>query len=133
MSKVDQKVGVEDIIQSPVAVNIGSNDLALSLETLGTHSVKSALNFHLVGRGSVSLKKSSVSPQQAEGRSRSYLGSISVSKKKIGFVGGLETDNPIAENFLTHPDNIHPPVGGIVPRNTCESAIKGYRDEEHQM
>lgn len=56
LSKVDQKVSVEDILQSPVSVNIGSNDLVLSLETLGTHSVNGTLYFRLVGCGPVSLK-----------------------------------------------------------------------------
>lgn len=60
LSKVDQKVGVEDILQSPIAVNVGGNDLTLSLETLGAHGVNSALNFHLVGRRSISLKEFSI-------------------------------------------------------------------------
>jgi len=56
-----------------------------------------------------------------------------VINKKIRFVGGLETDDPVAENFLALLDNIHPPVGGVVPWNTCKSGIEGYRDQEHQM
>lgn len=45
---------------------------------------------------------------------------------KIGFVGGLETEDPVAENFLAHLDNIQPPVGGVVPWNTFEPGIEGY-------
>lgn len=43
LSKVNQKVGVKDIDWSPVTVNIGGNDLALSFETLRTHGVNGAL------------------------------------------------------------------------------------------
>lgn len=57
LSKVDQEVRVEDILRSPVAIDIGGDDLILSPETLGAHGVKSALNFCLVGVGPVSLKK----------------------------------------------------------------------------
>lgn len=34
LSKVDQKASVEDIVRSPVAIDIGGNKLVLSLETL---------------------------------------------------------------------------------------------------
>lgn len=57
LSKVNQEVRVEDILRSPVAIDIGGDDLILSPETLGAHGVKSALNFRLVGVGPVSLKK----------------------------------------------------------------------------
>lgn len=52
---------------------------------------------------------------------------------KIRFVRGLEAEDPVTESFLTQLDNIQPPVGSVVPWNTCESKIKGYRDEEHKM
>ena len=58
LSKVNQEVGIENILRSPVAVDIGGDELILCPETLGAHGIKSALNFHLVGFGSVSLKKS---------------------------------------------------------------------------
>lgn len=60
LSKVDQEVGVEDVLRSPVAVDIGGDELTLSPETLGAHGVKSTLNFHLVGRGSIFLKELSI-------------------------------------------------------------------------
>ena len=56
----------------------------------------------------------------------SYLGSISVINIKIRFVSGLETEDPVTEDFLARLDNIHPPIGGIVPWNTFEYGIKGY-------
>ena len=43
LNKVVQKSGVEDILRGPVAVNTGSNDLALCLETLRAHGIKKAL------------------------------------------------------------------------------------------
>jgi hypothetical protein len=67
-----------------------------------------------------------------QGRSRSYQGSISVTDIKVRFICGLETEDPVTENFLAQLDNIQPPVGGVVPRNTCESGIEGYQDEEQK-
>ena len=57
LSKVSQKVCFEDILGSPVAVNIGGNELVASLETLGAHGGNNALYFLLVGRGSIFLKQ----------------------------------------------------------------------------
>jgi hypothetical protein len=37
LSRVDQKVGIEDIFRTPVTVNVGGNYLALSLEAHGVH------------------------------------------------------------------------------------------------
>ena len=61
LSKGDQKVGIEDILRTPVTVNVGGNYLALSLETHGAHGREEAFDFPLVGGGSVSLKDRSVS------------------------------------------------------------------------
>ena len=58
---------------------------------------------------------------------------MSVINVKIGFVRGLEAEDPVTESFLTQLDNIQPPVGSVVPWNTCESGIEGCRYEEHQM
>lgn len=58
---------------------------------------------------------------------------MSVTNVKIRFIRGLEAEDPVTENFLTQLDNIQPPVGRVVPWDTCESEIKGHRDEEHQM
>ena len=127
MSKVSQKVGVEDILYSPVTVDIGCNDLTLSVKTLGAHGGKKALYFLLVGLGPVSLKNtSSVSSRQAKNRGGSYLGSVPMVNIKIGFVSCLETDDPVTENFLASLDHIQPPVGGVVEWDTFESRIEGH-------
>jgi len=56
-----------------------------------------------------------------------------VTNVKIRFVRGLEAEDPVTENFLTQLDDIQPPVGSVVPWDTCEYKIKGYRDEEYGM
>ena len=56
LSKVDQKIGIENVLRSPVTVNVGSDDLALSLEARGAHGREKALDFPLVGGGSIPLK-----------------------------------------------------------------------------
>ena len=60
LSKVDQKVCIEDIFRTPVTVNVGGNYLALSPETHGAHGREEAFDFPLVGGGSVFLKDRSV-------------------------------------------------------------------------
>lgn len=42
LTEVDQKTGVEDIVRSPVAIDVGGNKLILSLETLGAHGSEDA-------------------------------------------------------------------------------------------
>ena len=61
LSKVSQKVGVEDVLYSPVTVDIGGDDLTLGVKTLGAHGGKKALYLLLVGLGPVTLKNSLVS------------------------------------------------------------------------
>jgi hypothetical protein len=66
LNKVIQKSSVEDILWSPVPVNIGSNNLALCLETLGTHGIDKTLDFTRVRGGSISLENDSMSLQYVE-------------------------------------------------------------------
>jgi hypothetical protein len=109
--------------------------LVLSLETLGAHGRKKALDFHLVGCGSVFLEDSSVSSKQVDGGRGTYLGSVSVGEVKIGFVTGLETEDPVTENFLALPNDIQPPVGSVIEWDTFGFGFgfKRHRDQEHQM
>jgi len=48
---------------------------------------------------------------------------------EVGFVSSLETEESVTENFLAFPNNIQPPVGGVIPWDTCESRIEGYRGQ----
>ena len=53
---------------------------------------------------------------------------MSVTEVKIGFVTCLETEDPVAENFLAPLYNIQMPVGGVEERDTFGSGVEGYRD-----
>lgn len=56
-----------------------------------------------------------------------------VSDIEIRLVTGLETEDPVAKNFLAPLDNVQPPVGSVIEWDTFEWKIKGHRDQGHQM
>lgn len=47
-----------------------------------------------------------------------------MSNVKIGLVTGLETEDPIAKNFLAHLYDVQPPVGCIVKWDTFELGLR---------
>lgn len=102
--------------------------MVLSLETHGAHGRKKAINFPLVVCGSIPLENGSEPSRWAGGGRGSYLGPVSVTEVKIGFVTCLETEDPVAENFLAPLYNIQMPVGGVEERDTFGSGVEGYRD-----
>ena len=57
LSKVNQKVCVEDSLGSPGAVDIGGNELVLSLESLRAHGGDNALYFRLVRQRTIFLNQ----------------------------------------------------------------------------
>ena len=132
LSKVDQKVGVEDIFWGPVTIDTGGDHLTLSFQTRRTHGRKKALDFSLIRSGPIPLESGSVPPHQAEGWRGSYLGSVSVGEVKIGFVAGLEAEKPVTKDFLALRDDIQPPVGGVIERDTFGPEVGKCRNQERQ-
>ena len=133
LSEVYQKVGIENILRSPVTIDIGTDELALSLEARSAHGSNKIPDFPLVVSWSISLENSLIPSHWADAKRGSYLRSMSVGEVKIGFVTGLETEDPVTEDFLAPLYNIQPPVGGVVERDTFGSGVEGYRDEECHM